>query len=121
MGGNATELLKQQMMISALVDGQDHASMLAGNASNFAARKAYLQQRSSYETLGKLAADTLPIMRAVLELLCYSLFLLLCPYWSYPWGIVSCKLGTNHCLVSYVASALCDFTSDYGLCHFREN
>ena len=86
MGGSATEVLKQQMMISALVDGQDHASMLAGNASNFAARKAYLQQRSSYETLGKLAADTLPIMRAVLELLCYSLFLFIMPILVLPMG-----------------------------------
>ncbi len=85
-GGNATELLRQQMMISALVDAQDHASVMAGNASNFAARKAYLQQRSSYETIGKLASDTLPIMRAVLELICYCLFLFIMPILVLPMG-----------------------------------
>eukprot|EP01035_Chromulina_nebulosa_P022851 gene22851-29594_t len=86
MGNNASDVVKQQMMISALVDAQDHASMLAGNASNFAARKAYLQQRSSYETIGKLASDTLPIMRAVLELICYSLFLFIMPILVLPMG-----------------------------------
>jgi conjugal transfer mating pair stabilization protein TraG len=86
MGNDASDALKQQMMISALVDAQDHASMLAGNASNFAARKAYLQQRSSYETIGKLASDTLPIMRAVLELICYSLFLFIMPILVLPMG-----------------------------------
>lgn len=86
MSGNAGETLKQQMMISAMVDAQDQASVMAGNASNFAARKAYLQQRSNYETIGKLASDTLPIMRAVLELICYSIFIFIMPLLVLPQG-----------------------------------
>ena len=86
MSGAAGDMLRQQMMISALVDAQDQASVLAGNASNFAARKAYLQQRSTYETIGKLASDTLPIMRAVLELICYSLFIFIMPLLVLPQG-----------------------------------
>lgn len=86
MSGHAGDVLKQHMMISALVEGQDHASILAGNASNFAARKAYLQQRSSYETMGQLASETLPIMRSVLELIGYALFLLIMPLLVLPMG-----------------------------------
>jgi conjugal transfer mating pair stabilization protein TraG len=86
LSGNAGETLKQQMMISSMVDAQDQASVMAGNASNFAARKAYLQQRSNYETIGKLASDTLPIMRAVLELICYSIFIFIMPLLVLPQG-----------------------------------
>ncbi len=86
IGQQGPEILKQQMMITAVVDAQDHASMIAGNAPNFAARKAYLQQRSSYQTIGKLASDTLPIMRAVLELICYALFLFIIPILVLPMG-----------------------------------
>ena len=86
MSGNSGEVLKQQMMISAMVDAQDQASVMVGNASNYAARKAYLQQRSNYETIGKLASDTLPIMRAVLELICYSLFIFIMPLLVLPQG-----------------------------------
>ena len=86
MARTSTQIIQQQMMISAMVDAQDHASSIAGNAPNFAARKAYLQQRSSYETIGNLASDTLPIMRAVLELICYSLFLFIMPILVLPMG-----------------------------------
>lgn len=83
---HGVDALKQQMMIAALVDAQDHASVMAGNASNFAARKAYLQQRSSYETIGRMASDTLPVMRAALELVCYGLFLFIIPLLLLPYG-----------------------------------
>ncbi|MDP5370061.1 MAG: conjugal transfer protein TraG N-terminal domain-containing protein, partial [Pseudomonadota bacterium] len=86
IGQQAPEILKQQMMISAIVDAQDHASAVVGNMPNFAARKAYFQQRSSYENIGLLAADTLPIMRAVLELICYAIFLFIVPILVLPMG-----------------------------------
>ena len=73
-------------MISAIVDAQDHSSAVVGNMPNFAARKAYLQQRSSYENIGLLASDTLPIMRAVLELICYAIFLFIIPILVLPMG-----------------------------------
>lgn len=86
IGQHASEILKQQMMISAIVDAQDYASTAAGNMPNFAARKAYFQQRSSYENIGLLASDTLPVMRAVLELLCYAIFLFIIPILVLPMG-----------------------------------
>ena len=86
MSQTGPQILKQQMMISALIDGQESASVYVGNTPNFASRKAYLQQRASYQTIGQLASDTLPVMRAVLELICYSLFLFIMPILVLPMG-----------------------------------
>jgi conjugal transfer mating pair stabilization protein TraG len=83
---NATDILKQQMMIYAVVEGIEHQSSALGNAPNFAARRAYLQQRSTYETLGAMAADTLPIMKAVLEAIAYGCFLFVIPMALLPFG-----------------------------------
>lgn len=49
-------------------------------------RRAYLQQRSTYETLGAMAAETLPSMKAVLKPLlmqhfCLSFLLAVLPFW----------------------------------------
>lgn len=82
----SSHILKQQMMISAMVDAQDHASVMSGNSTNFAVRKAYLQQRSHYEVIGKLFSDLVPILRACLELICYSIFLLIMPLLVLPQG-----------------------------------
>ena len=83
---SALEILKQQMMIYAVVDGIEQKSVALGNTPNFAARRAYLQQRSTYETLGSMAGETLPTMKAVLEAIVYSTFLFIVPLSVLPFG-----------------------------------
>lgn len=83
---SANKIMQQQMMISAFVDGQEYASRMVGNAPNYAVRKAYLQQNLNNNTIAKLAAHTLPMLRTSLELLCYSLFIFLIPIIAFPMG-----------------------------------
>jgi TraG-like protein, N-terminal region len=83
---SALEILKQQMMIYAVVDGIEQKSVALGNTPNFAARRAYLQQRSTYETLGSMAGETLPTMKAVLEAIVYSTFMFIVPLSVLPFG-----------------------------------
>ncbi len=83
---SANQIMQQQMMISAFVDGQEYASRMVGNAPNYAVRKAYLQQNLNNNTIAKLAAHTLPMLRTSLELLCYSLFIFLIPIIAFPMG-----------------------------------
>ena len=83
---SALEILKQQMMIYAVVDGIEQKSVALGNTPNFAARRAYLQQRSTYETLGAMAGETLPTMKAVLEAIVYSSFMFIVPLSVLPFG-----------------------------------
>lgn len=82
----ASEILKQQMMIYSIVDGVESNGAALGNAPNFAARRAYLQQRTTYETLGAMAGETLPIMKAVLEAIVYAFFLFVIPLCLVPSG-----------------------------------
>jgi len=83
---SAEDLLKQQMMIYALVDGIEQKSTSLGNQPNFALRRAYLGQRTSYATLGALAADTLPVIKGVLEAIGYAAFLFIMPLSILPFG-----------------------------------
>ena len=83
---DASEIIKQQMMIYSIVDGVESNSTALGNAPNFAARRAYLQQRSTYETLGTMAGETLPVMKAVLEAIIYAFFLFVIPLALLPFG-----------------------------------
>jgi len=81
------QILKQQMMIHSLVDGIEQKSTALGNAPNFAARRAYLQQRSTYETLGAMASESLMTMKAVLEAIAYASFIFLVPLALLPFGV----------------------------------
>ncbi len=83
---DASEIIKQQMMIYSIVDGVESNSTALGNASNFAARRVYLQQRSTYETLGAMAGETLPVMKAVLEAIIYAFFVFVIPLALLPFG-----------------------------------
>lgn len=83
---SALEVMKQHMMIYAVVDGIEQKSVALGNAPNFAARRAYLQQRSTYETLGAMAGETLPAMKAVLEAIAYASFIFIIPLAVLPFG-----------------------------------
>ena len=82
----ADQILKQQMMIYSVVDGIEQKSTALGNAPNFAARRAYLQQRTTYETLGAMASETLMTMKAVLEAVVYASFIFLVPLSILPFG-----------------------------------
>lgn len=84
---SADQILKQQMMIHAVVDGIEQKSTSLGNAPNFAARRAYLQQRSTYETLGAMASESLMTMKAVLEAIVYASFIFLVPLAVLPFGV----------------------------------
>lgn len=83
---SADQILKQQMMIYSVVDGIEQKSTALGNAPNFAARRAYLQQRTTYETLGSMASETLLTMKAVLEAIVYASFIFLVPLAILPFG-----------------------------------
>lgn len=86
MSKSAADILKQHMMIYAVVDGLESQSTALGNAPNFAARRAYLQQRSTYETIGAMVGDTLPSMKAVLEAIAYASFIFMIPLALLPFG-----------------------------------
>jgi hypothetical protein len=73
-------------MIFSIVDSVDQGATAAGHTPNFAARRAYLQQRSTYETLGAMAGETLPTMKAVLESVAYGAFLFVIPLALLPFG-----------------------------------
>ncbi|MFN6414730.1 MAG: conjugal transfer protein TraG N-terminal domain-containing protein [Pseudomonadota bacterium] len=83
---SAQEIIQQQIMIYSIVDGIEANGAAVGNAQNFAARRAYLQQRSTYETLGAMAGETLPTMKAVLEAIAYACFLFIIPMALLPFG-----------------------------------
>ena len=83
---SADQILKQQMMIHSVVDGIEQKSVSLGNAPNFAARRAYLQQRSTYETLGAMASESLMTMKVVLEAIVYAAFIFMIPLAVLPFG-----------------------------------
>jgi len=83
---SAGEIIRQQMMIFSIVDSVDQSATAAGHTPNFAARRAYLQQRATYETLGAMAAETLPTMKAVLESIAYGAFIFVIPLALLPFG-----------------------------------
>jgi conjugal transfer mating pair stabilization protein TraG len=84
---SADQILQQQMMIYSVVDGIEQKSTALGNAPNFAARRAYLQQRTTYETLGSMASETLMMMKSVLETVVYAGFIFLVPLSLLPFGV----------------------------------
>jgi conjugal transfer mating pair stabilization protein TraG len=83
---SAQDILKQQMMIHSLVEGVETKSTALGNSPNWAARRAYLQQKMTYDTLGEMVLDFLPILKGVLEAVGYGLFLFLIPLLMLPQG-----------------------------------
>jgi len=72
---NAQNLLRQEMMINAIEDASNNKLSELGGATNYAATKALLQQRSTYAAAGAIAAKTLPLFKNVIEALSYALFI----------------------------------------------
>jgi conjugal transfer mating pair stabilization protein TraG len=75
LANSATDLLKQEMMINAIEEASNNKLSELGSASNYAATKALLQQRSAYAAAGEIAARTLPLFKNVIEALSYALFI----------------------------------------------
>ena len=71
----ASQHLQQQIMISSLLMSNDRKSIELGGSANFDVRRAYLQQRDTYQTIGQTIAQTLPSLKNVLEALVYGLFI----------------------------------------------
>jgi conjugal transfer mating pair stabilization protein TraG len=83
---SAEQFLRQNMMIYSVVDSLEKKSTSLGNASNFPLRKAYLQQRETHKSFGALAAQTLPTLKNVFELICYVSFIFIIPFLLLPGG-----------------------------------
>lgn len=103
----AEEILQQQLMLQAIIDGVDSFASETGSAAavqQFATARAKIQQNASYAVVGKLALEKLPLMRAIFECLLYGIFplvflLILLPqginililyvkslFWIHSWG-----------------------------------
>ncbi|HUX80436.1 MAG TPA: conjugal transfer protein TraG N-terminal domain-containing protein, partial [Alphaproteobacteria bacterium] len=72
---NASNILRQTLMINAIEEASNNKLSELGSASNYAATKALLQQRSAYTVAGDIAARTLPLFKNVIEALSYGLFI----------------------------------------------
>lgn len=68
---NAKELIGQQLTLNVLTD--------VLSKGNFAKKRAYKQQQSTYRTMGALAANGLVTMRIVFEALIYASFVFILP------------------------------------------
>lgn len=86
MAASAEETLKQALMINAIGDGASENSKAAGNAITYAETRALQQQNNTFDTIGKLAAKLLPIMKAVIEALAYACFIFVIPLCMVPNG-----------------------------------
>jgi conjugal transfer mating pair stabilization protein TraG len=88
---NASQHLQQQIMISSLLTSNDRKSVELGGSPNFEVRRAYLQQRDTYQTIGQTIAQTLPSLKNVLEALVYALFIFVVLLAMFPggWGVLT--------------------------------
>ena len=86
ISANAEETLRQALMINAIGDAAAENSKLAGNAITYAETRALQQQNNTFDTIGRLAAKLLPIMKAVIEALAYACFIFVIPLCMVPSG-----------------------------------
>jgi len=61
-------------MISSILKGSEQKTIELGGSPNFEVRRAYLQQRETYQTIGHVIAQGLPSIKNVLEALLYCMF-----------------------------------------------
>ncbi len=83
---DALRALRQEMMINTISDASNNKVTELGSPMNYAATKALLQQRSTYEVAGDLAATFLPVMKNLLEALIYSSFIFVFAFALMPGG-----------------------------------
>ncbi len=82
----AEDILRQNVMINVMNDAASENSRNAGNPISYAEMKALLQQNYTFDTIGRLAAKTLPIMKSVIEALVYACFIFIIPLCMIPTG-----------------------------------
>lgn len=83
----AEEIIKQEMMIYSVVDAFESTSYELGNGADFSVRKAYLQHKSGLESSAKLAAEHLPTLQLVMQLLLVGAFIIIAPLSLLPMGV----------------------------------
>ena len=90
LSNNASQLMQQNMMIQAIRDGLTGWSAQIGSiggleSATFA--KAQQQKREAYSMLYRMAIYWLPLMKVVLELLLYGMFIIVVFMAFFPIGI----------------------------------
>lgn len=95
MARSAEQILRQEMMINAIEQSPNNKLSELGGASNYAATKALLQQRSTYAVAGDIAAKTLPLFKNVVEAIAYALFVFVAVLALLPngWKIMTAYVG----------------------------
>lgn len=86
MAAQSTAAISQQVMMHTMIDAIERKCDSSGLGTNFAVRRAYMQQRHTYEVVGALAAKSLVVMRNILEALLYASFILIMPLALMPMG-----------------------------------
>ncbi len=86
MAHDTQDFITQQTMMHTLIDAVERKCEASGIGTNFAIKRAYLQQRNTYEVVGGLAAKSLVILRSILEALIYASFLFIIPFALIPMG-----------------------------------
>lgn len=86
MAKASQDLISQQIMMHSLIDAVERKCEASGIGTNFAIRRAYLQQRNTYEVVGGLAAKSLVVLRNILEALIYAAFIFIMPFALMPMG-----------------------------------
>ena len=102
------------MMINAIEEAVNNKLSELGSASNYAATKALLQQRSAYAAAGEIAARTLPLFKNVIEALSYAFFIFIVILALVAqWVPNRPDLLWNIRLDPAVGASLCGFQSDH--------
>lgn len=72
---SASDRVRQQMMMTTLVQSNIQKTQELGGHPNFEVMRAYFQQRQTYQTIGETVSQTLLSLKNVLEALAYGLFI----------------------------------------------
>lgn len=87
ISATAEDILKQEMMINAIQDATKNKAEELGSPHNYAATKALLQQRSTYNAIGEMASQTLAVTKVIFEVLAYSAFIFIAMLIMMPNGM----------------------------------
>lgn len=88
----ASKLLRQKVMMNALTSGPNKKLSELGSVMNYATTKTMIQQKTNFQVAGEVAAETLPIMKVVLEALTYASFIFIFFLALLPDGIKYLKI-----------------------------
>ncbi len=86
LNGEVSNLLKQSIMINSIRDSAHKNSLYSGNISDFSLARASIQMNNTLDTIGRLAAKTLPMVMAVFQGLLYACFIFIIPFCMVPNG-----------------------------------